>query len=118
MYVLNSYWGEAYLIVTYLINRVSYRILDNVSLIQFMPSLFSSILILQNIKSHIFGCVLFVHVNKKYRNKLNPNVVICIFLDYAPNKRGTNVIIFLLEFFVYKYAICHENVSYFTCPQS
>lgn len=66
-----------------------------------------------NLESCVFGCVGFVHVHKKYHNKLDPRVVKCIFWDNAPNKRGTNVIT-LLVFLSPKMSdfmnMCHTSI--------
>jgi transposase InsO family protein len=67
MSVPKSYWGEAVLTATYLINRVSSRVIDNVSPIQFLISRFPSVPILQNLESRVFGCVAFVHVHQQHR---------------------------------------------------
>ncbi|KAK2397259.1 hypothetical protein QL285_058852 [Trifolium repens] len=83
-----SYWGEAVLTAVYLINRVISGVLGNTSPIKSMLSHFPSAPILQNLKTRVFGCVAFVHVHKQYRNKLDPRAIMCIFLGYAPNKRG------------------------------
>jgi hypothetical protein len=66
MSVPKSYWGEAVLTATYLINRVSSRVIDNVSPIQFLISRFPSVPILQNLESRVFGCVAFVHVHQQH----------------------------------------------------
>ena len=119
MYVPNSYWGEAVLTAVYLINRVISRVLGNTSPIKSMLSHFPSAPILQNLKTRVFGCVAFVHVHKQYRNKLDPRAIRCIFLGYAPNKRGYKCYHPpSRKFFVSKDVTFHENVSYFTRPQS
>ncbi|KAJ0075599.1 hypothetical protein Patl1_34427 [Pistacia atlantica] len=35
-----------------------------------------------------FGCTIFVHIPAHLRSKLDPRVERCVFLGYAPNKRG------------------------------
>ncbi|KAK2389821.1 hypothetical protein QL285_063384 [Trifolium repens] len=118
MSVPTSYWGEAVLTAVYLINRVISRVLGNTSPIKYMLSHFPSAPILHNLKTRVFGCVSFVHVYKQYRNKLDPRAIRCIFLGYAPNKRGYK---FYhppsRNFFVSKDVVFHENLSYFTRPQ-
>lgn len=119
MSVPTSYWGEAVLTAAYLINRVPSRVLGNKSPAQFMLSRFPSVPILHTLESRIFGCVAFVHVHKQYRNKLDPRAVRCIFLGYAPNKRGYKCYHPpSRKFFVSKDVTFHENVSYFTRSQS
>ncbi|KAK2417429.1 myosin-16 [Trifolium repens] len=119
MSVPNSYWGEAVLTAVYLINRVISCVLGNTSPIKSMLSHFPSTPILQNLKTRVFGCVAFVHVHKQYRNKLDPRAIRCIFLGYAPKKRGYKCYHPpSRKFFVSKDVTFHENVSYFTRPQS
>ncbi|KAK2414409.1 myosin-16 [Trifolium repens] len=119
MSVPNSYWGEAVLTAVYLINRVMSRALGNTSPIKSMLSHFPSAPILQNLKTRVFGCVAFVHVHKQYRNKLDPRAIRCIFLGYAPNKRGYKCYHPpSRKFFISRDVTFHENVSYFTRPQS
>lgn len=109
-------WGEAILTTYYLINHISRHVLGNVSPIKFMLSCFTSISKLQNVESHVFDFVVFVHIYKQYRNKLDPRVVIYIFLSYASNKRGFNWYhSFSRKVFVSKYVMFHENVPYFMC---
>lgn len=84
-----------------------------------MLSRFPSVPILHTLESRIFGCVAFVHVHKQYRNKLDPRAVRCIFLGYAPNKRGYKCYHPpSRKFFVSKDVTFHENVSYFTRSRS
>jgi hypothetical protein len=40
------------------------------------------------IPSRVFNCVVFVHLHKNQRSKLDPYVVRCIFLWYALHKKG------------------------------
>ena len=43
---------------------------------------------LNNLHNCVFGCPTFVHVHSPYRGKLDPRVIKCVFIDYAPNKKG------------------------------
>jgi transposase InsO family protein len=107
------------LTATYLINRVSSRVIDNVSPIQFLISRFPSVPILQNLESRVFGCVAFVHVHQQHRTKLDSRAVRCIFVGYPPNKRGYKCYHPpSRKYFVSKDVTFHENVSYFTHPQT
>ena len=37
---------------------------------------------------HIFGCVVYVHLSKQTRTKLDPRAIQCIFLGYGVNHKG------------------------------
>ncbi|RDX94369.1 Copia protein, partial [Mucuna pruriens] len=56
--------------------------------IQFMSTFLPSIPIMNNLHSHVFRCFAFVHIYSSHRAKLDPQVVKCIFIDYASNKKG------------------------------
>ena len=46
-----------------------------------------------NLPPHVFGCVVFVHLHKRQRNKLTPRALRCVFLGYMLLiKRGTDAI--------------------------
>ena len=46
------------------------------------------LLLTLHIPPKIFGCVVFVHVLKHQRSKLDPYVVICVFLGYGSHTKG------------------------------
>ncbi|RDX92229.1 hypothetical protein CR513_25672, partial [Mucuna pruriens] len=86
---------------TYLINQISSCVLSNVSLIQFMISLFPSTPIMQNLEP-----------------QLDPQAVKCVFLGYAPNKRGYKCYhLSSHRYFVSMDTTFHGHMSFFTCPQ-
>jgi hypothetical protein len=67
----------------------------------------------------VFGCVAFVHVHQQHRAKLDYRAVRCIFVGYPPNKRGYKCYRpHNRKYFVSKDVTFHENVSYFTHPQT
>ena len=80
------------MIATYLINRLPSRVLEGVSFVQLMATFYTSIPIMTSFQSHVFGCPVFVHVNSPYQGKLDPWAIKCVFIGYASNKKGTNVI--------------------------
>ena len=89
------FWGEAILTATYLINRMSSRVLTFQSPRQLLLKKFphtraaSSDLALK-----VFGCTTFVHVYPQNRSKFAPRANKCIFLGYSPTqKKGTNAIL-------------------------
>ena len=69
-----SYWGHALTSATYLINRVPFSTIDF-----WTPSqaLIEAIVapVGPNLTPHVFGCVAFVHLHKRQRNKLTPRAL-------------------------------------------
>src|ERR1044072_2434122 len=88
MNVPKFYWGEAVLTSAYLINRLPSRVLSGVSPVQAMTSFFPSVPIMSCLQSHVFGCSAFVHVHSPHRGKLDPRDIKCVFIGYAPDKKG------------------------------
>jgi len=78
------------LTATYLINRLLFQVLKGITLVQLMITFYPFILILTSLQSDVFGCPAFVH--SSYRGKLDPRAIKCVFIGYASNKRGTNII--------------------------
>jgi hypothetical protein len=50
---------------------------------------------LLNLYPRVFGCTVFVHVQKTNRTKLEANVEKCVFLDFCQFKKGYKVLILL-----------------------
>ena len=109
-----SYWGHALTSATYLINRVLSSTIDFRTPSQ---ALIEAIVapVGPNLPSHVFGCVAFVHLHKRQRNKLTPRALQCVFLGYAayqkryrcyhpPSKR----------MFVTMDVVFHEDSMYFS----
>lgn len=75
---------------------------------------FSFIPILQNIKYCAFSCIALFMFIKKYHNHLGPHALRCIFFGYAPNKRGYNFFIHLVEIFSQNMSplmkVCHTSL--------
>lgn len=86
--VPKSYWGEAVLAASYMINRLPTRILDNKSPIEVLNSFYPHIRTSNGLIPRIFGCTAFVHVHKQHRDKLDPRAVRCVFLGYSPTQKG------------------------------
>ncbi|KAI5328264.1 hypothetical protein L3X38_027661 [Prunus dulcis] len=72
-----SFWGEAILSATYLINRIPSSILNFQTPLQ---TLYHHIQIppTKNLEPRIFGCVVFVHLHDHQRSKLDPRAEKCI----------------------------------------
>ena len=118
MSVLRSYWGEAVLTATYLINRLPSRVLGGVNPVQLMTTFFPSAPIMKSLQFRVFGCVAFVHIHKQNHGKLDPRAVKCVFVGYASDKKGYKCYHPLSRrFFVSMDITFHESESFFTCPQ-
>ncbi|KAK3028614.1 hypothetical protein RJ639_039957 [Escallonia herrerae] len=109
-----SYWGEALISVTYLINWVPSRTIDYQ-----IPSqaLVEAIVapVLPNLPPHVFGCVAFVYLHKHQRNKLSPRALRCVFVGYAAHQKGyrcyhppTHKLFITLD------VVFHEDLMYFS----
>ncbi|RVW37314.1 Retrovirus-related Pol polyprotein from transposon TNT 1-94 [Vitis vinifera] len=86
--VPKSYWGEAVLIATYMINRISSQVLDNKSPIEILKSFYPHFRTLNGLTSKVFGCTAFVHVHSQYRDKLDPRAIKCVFFGYSSTQQG------------------------------
>ncbi|RVX11576.1 Copia protein [Vitis vinifera] len=87
--VPNYFWGKAILTATYLINRMSSRVLTFQSprqlfLKQFPHTRAAS----SDLPLKVFGCTAFVHVYPQNRSKFAPRANKCIFLGYSPTQKG------------------------------
>jgi hypothetical protein len=73
--------------VVYLLNRLPSRVLDYKTPLQVLGHhvILPSVLMLQ---PRTFDCVVYVHIHKNQRTKLDPCVVCCVFLVYAAHKKG------------------------------
>ena len=82
-----SYWGEALLSATYLINRVPSRIINFQTPYQLLSTLINAPSTI-NLPPHVFGCVAYVHLHKHQRSKLEPRAARCVFVGYGPHQKG------------------------------
>jgi hypothetical protein len=84
-HVPKSYWGDALLITTYLINRMPSRLLDFKTPLEVMsPPLYSA----KCVSSKVFSCVCFVHIHGPTKSKLDPRSLKCVFVGYSPTQKG------------------------------
>jgi hypothetical protein len=96
MHVPKSYWGDALLTATYLINRMPSRVLDFKTPLEVLSPPFSTS---KGVSPKVFGCVCFVHIHGQTRGKLDI-VLSNVFLWVIPLlRRGINVIIPFSEAF-------------------
>lgn len=82
-----SYWGDALSSVAYLINRVPSSVVQFQTPFQALQDA-TNAPIVPNLQPHVFRCVVFVHLHKHQRNKLEPRALRCVFLGYASHQKG------------------------------
>ncbi|KAH9726803.1 hypothetical protein KPL70_008430 [Citrus sinensis] len=81
------YWGEAVKSAAYIINRTPSRVLDFQTPQQKMQSLLS-IPHLPNLEPRIFGCIVYSHIPKSLRTKLDLCAKRCVFIGYSDLQKG------------------------------
>ncbi|KAJ9679119.1 hypothetical protein PVL29_021142 [Vitis rotundifolia] len=86
--VPKSYWGEAVLTTTYMINRIPSRVLDNKRPVKILKSFYPHFRTSNGLIPRVFGCTAFVHVHSQHRDKLDPRAIKCVFLGYSSTKKG------------------------------
>lgn len=90
MYVPKYLWGDAILTASYLINKMPTRVLQFVTPLEYFKKTFPDCRINSDLPLKIFGCTVFVHIPSQVRSTLDPRAEKCVFIGYAPNKRGYN----------------------------
>ena len=88
MHVPKYLWGEAVLTSSYLINRMPTRVLNYSTPLECLKKCFHETCIPSNLPLKIFGCTVYVHLSSKGQSKLEPRAEKCVFIGYAPNKKG------------------------------
>jgi hypothetical protein len=85
--VLTHHWDDAVSTVVYLLNRMPSKVLHFKTPLQVFSShvALPTVLLLRH---RVFGCMVFVHLHKNQRSKLDPCVVKCLFQGYGLNKKG------------------------------
>jgi hypothetical protein len=84
-HVPKSYWGDALLIATYLINRMPSRVLDFQTPLEVLSPPYSTT---KGVSPKVFGCVCFVHIHGPTKSKLEPRSLKCVFVGYSPTQKG------------------------------
>ena len=88
MNVPTHLWGDAILTSCYLINRMPTRVLNYATPLQTLKNSFPNTHLTSDLPLKFFYCTVFVHVPTHLRSKFDPRTKKCIFLGYAPNKKG------------------------------
>nr|KYP39292.1 Retrovirus-related Pol polyprotein from transposon TNT 1-94 [Cajanus cajan] len=86
-HVPSHYWVDAVTTAVYLINRMPSKVLDFKTPLQTL-STFVPLPTIQMLPPRVFGCVVFVHLHKNQRTKLDPCAVRCLFLGYGVHQKG------------------------------
>src|SRR5688572_17116711 len=81
------FWPEAISTATYLTNRLPSKPLAYKTPLATLGS-FVSLPSHHSLPSRIFGCVVFVHLPKQSRNKLEPRALKCVFVGYGIHQKG------------------------------
>ncbi|KAL8151306.1 hypothetical protein V2J09_021114 [Rumex salicifolius] len=111
--VPKTFWGEAVLTATYLINRLPTKTLDLKSPVNFLKEFFPSWKP-SSLEPRVFGCTAFVHIHAPLRGKLDPKAQRCLFLGYSPTQKGYKCYDpTSKKFFISMDVTFHENSSFF-----
>ena len=86
--VPESFWGEAVLTATHLINRLPSRVLGFKSPLEMLSTFYPDLKTTNNLVPRIFGCLSFVHVHSQNRGKLDPRALKCVFVGYSSTQKG------------------------------
>lgn len=86
--VPKSYWGEAVLTATYMINRLPSRSLDYTTPMENLAKFYPHVRTSNGLIPRVFGCTSFVHVHSHNRGKLDPRAIKCVFLGYSSTQKG------------------------------
>ncbi|XP_021901240.1 uncharacterized protein LOC110817136 [Carica papaya] len=114
-HVLKQFWGEALLTVTYLINKMSYRILQFQTHYELLSQFFSNSHILNFLPLEVFGCSAYIHVHSHLRGKLDPRAFKCIFVGYSSNQKGYKCFFLDISWFCNTVDVTFfENQSFYT----
>jgi len=85
--IAKTYWGEALLTVTYLINKLPTCISNNVSPIESFLFCIPSTLLLSTLPCRVTGCSIFVHSYNLNCSKLDPRDLKYVIISYHPNTK-------------------------------
>ena len=86
--VPNTYWGEAILTSSYLINRLPSKVLAFKTLLSvFLDYYPHHTRVLNSYFPKVFGCTIFVHKYQPSQSKLEPKTLKCIFIGYSPTQQ-------------------------------
>jgi hypothetical protein len=97
--VPNIFWDNAITFSIYLMNRMPTQVNNfETPLKHFSAHL--KINSIQNLIPKIFGCIVYVHLQKQFRSKLEPRAEKCVFWVWDNIKKDINVIVQVHENFI------------------
>ena len=116
-HVPKTYWGEAILTATHIINRLPSKTLEFKTPIELLAKFYPDINTSNNLTPKVFGCTSFVHVHSNNRGKLDPRAIKCVFLGYSSTQKGYKCYHPPTKrFFVTADVTFEEGTPYFTQP--
>ena len=86
-HVPTQFWPEVVAIATYLTNRLPTKSLlfkTPLDILQTHSTIPSS----HSLPPRVFDCIVYVHIPKQARNKLEPRAVKCVFIGYEVHQKG------------------------------
>ena len=83
-----SYWGEAILTSTHLVNRLPSQTLAFTSPIDRLHAAFPGISLRTGLLPRIFGCTAYVHDSTSSQTKLDARALRCVFVGYSSLQKG------------------------------
>ena len=87
-HVLWSYWGEAILTSTHLVNQLPSPTLAFTSPIDRLHAAFPGISVRTSLLPRIFGCTAYVHDSSGSQTKLDARALRCVFVGYSSLQKG------------------------------
>ena len=83
-----SYWGDAVLTGTQLVNRIPSDVLGFHSPLDRMTEAFPGVPLRTGLLPRVFGCTAYVHDTSPSRTKLDACALRCVFVGYASLQKG------------------------------
>ncbi|GMP83813.1 hypothetical protein CsSME_00037599 [Camellia sinensis var. sinensis] len=117
MHIPKRFWGDVVLTTTFLINRMPSRVLQFKTPL-YTLSQYHSLPSLLNIPPKVFGCVCYIHVHHHQRGKMDPRALKCFLWVILLLRKGTGVIIPLLEKCMSLWMLPSLNKTYFLAGTS
>ena len=86
-YVPTQFWPEAIVTATYLTNRLPTKSLHFKTPLETLQT-HTTIPSSHSLPPRVFVSIVYVHLPKQARNKIEPRLVKCVFIGYGVNQKG------------------------------